>query len=136
MCNVSFYTEYYCGECVCVCVCVRACTVGSQPERGIPLLVLHVHVSPFSLDRNLSRHVSQSSQLSSDADLTRYVSTLSCKVQHICNISLKIVLIGGEESEGGRVAVEALSQVRRKAHDLKYFELEPTSLLNAHLTLS
>ena len=40
--------------CVCVCVCVRACvcvcvcTVGSQPERGIPLLVLHAHVSPFS----------------------------------------------------------------------------------------
>ena len=46
------------------------------------------------------------------------------------------VLIGGEESEGGRVAVEALSQVRRKAHDLKYFVLEPTSLLNAHLTLT
>ena len=128
--------------CVCACVRVRVrvrvcvCVPLAASQRGEFPFLFHVHVSPFSLDRNLSRHVSQSSQFPSDADLTRYVSTLSCKVQHICNISLKIVLIGGEESEGGRVAVEALSQVRRKAHDLKYFELEPTSLLNAHLTLS
>ena len=34
--------------CACVHACVCVCTVGSQPERGIPLLVLHIDVSPFS----------------------------------------------------------------------------------------
>ena len=87
----------YLRTCVQACMHFALTLLFTQCARPPPLYLTLFYRLTFFLPPPFQGHfkvvkylVDHVSQFPSDADLTRYVSTLSCKVQHICNISLKI----------------------------------------------